>query len=87
MILHEFIAGQPVFTIPIESCDTFDGHFTDLNFAKIACSQDHHCLSVVDQGCDGDSPFQSCRKITIGGEENISRCTNSTLRGNGRFNI
>ena len=70
--------------IPMEACDSFYGHFTDINVAKISCSLDHDCISVVDQGCDGDSPFRSCMKVKVGRLENSSTCINSTDKGVGR---
>ena len=78
---------NPVSTIPIESCDAFDGHFTDLKNAKISCLLDNQCISVIDKGCDGEQPFHSCRRMKIGEEETIVNCPNSTFKREGKSNI
>ena len=59
----------------------FHGHYTDLKLAIISCSIDHECINIVDEGCDGESPFHLCKKIRIDGWRNIpNKCKHSTRK-------
>ena len=83
-IVHKLFVGLLVSTIPTEACDSFYGNFRDLNVALISCSDDINCICVVDKGCDGIGPFQSCMKLNVGGDGKASKCINSTTKGAGR---
>ena len=47
----------------------------ELTIAELACVSDFNCISVVDDGCDGHSPFHLCRKLSDTSGENMLRCT------------
>ena len=46
-----------------------------LVIAELACVSDFSCISVVDDGCDGHSPFHLCRKLSDTSGVNMLRCT------------
>ena len=50
----------------------------DLKLAKLSCAADLDCVSVVDDKCDIQTPFQLCRKHMFKGVSNISTCIDYT---------
>ena len=70
-----FTLGKSIYTIPTGACADQDGHFMDLTIAELACVSDFNCISVVDDGCDGHSPFHLCRKMSDTSGGNMLRCT------------
>ena len=72
--LH-FTLGKSLYTIPTGACAYQDGNFMELTIAELACVSDFSCISVVDDGCDGHSPFHLCRKLSDTSGETMLRCT------------
>ena len=62
-------------TIPTGACVDQDGNFMELTLARLACASDFNCLSVVDDGCDGQGPFHICRELEHKSGENMLRCS------------
>ena len=67
--------GKSVYTIPTGACAVRDGNFMELALAELSCASDFNCISVVDDGCDGHSPFHICRQLEHTPEQNMLRCT------------
>ena len=83
--MYYFVLGPPISTVPSDACEVFDGRYMDFKAATIACSLDYDCLSIVDQGCDGDGPFQICSKLRIDGWQNIpNTCIHSPRKRGGK---
>ena len=57
--------------IPSDACEVFYGRYMDLKTAIMACSLDYDCISIVDNGCDGEGPFNVCMKLKIDEWQNI----------------
>ena len=57
-------------------CAISSSNYAELNTAKLACALDLDCRSVVDEGCDGNGPFQLCSKQEPRGGVNDSVCVN-----------
>ena len=68
--------GKSVYTISNEGCAVYDGNFSVLKMAKLSCIADSDCISVVDDGCDGEGPFKLCRKEEHGDGFDIASCKN-----------
>ena len=66
--------------MPTEGCAVYYGNFMELKMAKLSCIADSDCKSVVDEGCDLESPFQLCRKESYVGALNIERCIDHLKR-------
>ena len=63
--MYDFVLGSPISMIPSDACEVFDGRYMDPKAAIMACSLDYDCISIADNGCDGEGPFNVCRKLKI----------------------
>ena len=72
------MTATSISTLPTEACDVSYGQYMYLKLAKLSCAADSDCVSVVDDRCDLQSPFQLCRKHMFKGVSNISTCIEYT---------
>ena len=83
--MYDFVSGPPISMIPSDACEVIEGRYIDLKAATIACSLDYDCISIVDNGCDGESPFNICSKLRIDEWETIpNKCIYSSRQRQGR---
>ena len=83
--MYDFILGSPISMIPSDACEVFDGIYMDLKAAILGCSLDYDCTAIVDNKCDGDGPFNVCRKLKIDEWKTIpNKCIHSSRKREGK---
>ena len=76
--------GTSVSTIPPWKCNSVYGDYIEMNIAKFSCAHDRDCIAVVDEGCDGDEPFQLCMEFSFSGRTSDSACIYSVRKREGK---
>ena len=69
-----FFTVASIPTVPTAACAEYYGNYIDLKVAELSCAGDLDCLSIVDEGCDHQGPFYSCKRHSFT-EGSSSRCT------------
>ena len=83
--MYNFVLGSTISMIPTDACEVLDGRYMDLKAAILACSLDYDCISIVDNACDREGPFNVCRKLKIDEWQAIpNQCIHSFRKREGK---